>query len=80
MFYIYALKSLKNSKRYIGYTGKNVEKRLNEHNTGCNKYTKNNGPYKIIYTEKYENKSEAIKREKFLKSRQGRKFLDNLGV
>ncbi len=80
MFYIYVLKSLKNSKRYIGYTGKNVEKRLNEHNTGCNKYTKNNGPYKIIYTEKYENKSEAIKREKFLKSGQGRKFLDNLGV
>ncbi len=78
MFTVYILKSLKNSKRYIGYTSKDVETRLKEHNSGCNKYTKNNGPYKIFHTEVYDNKTEAMRREKFLKSGQGRKYLDNL--
>jgi len=78
MFSVYVLKSLKNSKRYIGYTGKNIELRLNEHNSGCNKYTRHNDPYKLIYKEIYNYKTEAIKRERFLKSGQGRKILDNM--
>ncbi len=32
----------------------------------------------LIYTEAYQTKTEAIKREKFLKSGQGRKFLDKI--
>lgn len=78
MFIVYTLKSLKNGKRYVGYTAKSEFKRLHEHNSGCNKWTKVNRPFNIVYTEKYENKNEAIKREKFLKSDQGRKFLDQL--
>jgi len=76
MFYIYVLKSLKNGKRYVGSTGKEPEIRLSEHNSGSNNWTKVNKPFKLIYKEVYDNKREAIKREKFLKSGQGRKFLD----
>ncbi|MFH1565507.1 MAG: GIY-YIG nuclease family protein [bacterium] len=77
MFIVYILRSLKNNKRYIGYTSKDVFKRLQEHNRGCNKWTRENGPFKIIYFEEYKTKTEAIKREHFLKSGQGRNWLDN---
>ena len=76
MFTVYILKSLKNNKRYVGYTSKDSFQRLAEHNRGCNKWTKHNGPFTIVYTEGYDDKQNAIKREKFLKSGQGRKFLD----
>jgi len=78
MYYVYVLKSLSNNKRYIGYTGKNLLVRLNEHNTGSNKWTRENSPFVMIYNEEYKTKNGAIKREKFLKSGQGRKFLDNI--
>lgn len=80
MFFVYVLKSHKNSKRYIGYTSKTPEERLKEHNSGTNKFTSNNGPFSIIYTEVYKTKIEAIKREKFLKSGKGREFLDNINT
>jgi putative endonuclease len=76
MFRVYVLRSLKNKKRYIGQTSKDVFNRLLEHNRNCNKWTKENGPFKLIYFEEYESRKEAIKREHFLKSGQGRKWLD----
>ncbi|MCD4762161.1 GIY-YIG nuclease family protein [bacterium] len=76
MSIVYVLRSLKNNKRYVGHTSKDAFTRLKEHNRGCNKWTKQNGPFEIIYTEKYNTKTEAIKREHFLKSGQGRKWLD----
>ncbi|MBU1164636.1 GIY-YIG nuclease family protein [Patescibacteria group bacterium] len=78
MFTVYVLISLKNHKRYIGYTSKDETERLKDHNFGSNKWTRSNKPFKIIYTEKFNNKTEAIKREKFLKSGQGRKYLDKI--
>ena len=79
MFNVYVLRSLSNKKRYVGCTSKDVEIRLKEHNTGSNKYTRQNGPFEIIYTEEYPDKTEALQRERFLKSGQGRKFLDTMG-
>lgn len=76
MFTVYVLKSERNGKRYVGYTGKDPGVRLSEHNTGSNKYTRQNSPFVLLYTECYKEKIEAMKREKFLKSGQGRKFLD----
>jgi putative endonuclease len=78
MYTVYVLKSLRNDKRYVGYTSKTVEVRLKEHNSGSNKFTSQNGPFTLIYTEDYETKTDAIRREKFLKSGKGRKFLDSL--
>jgi putative endonuclease len=78
MYYIYVLRSLRNSKRYIGFTTKQPKERLEEHNFGGNKWTRGNKPFKLIYQESFANKTEAIKREKFLKSGQGRKYLDSI--
>ncbi|OGN04418.1 MAG: hypothetical protein A2831_00950 [Candidatus Yanofskybacteria bacterium RIFCSPHIGHO2_01_FULL_44_17] len=76
MFYTYVLKSTKNGKRYIGQTSKDVSHRLNEHNIGSNAWTRINGPFFIVHFEEYPSRTEAIKREHFLKSGQGRKWLD----
>ena len=76
MFYVYVLKSLKNRKRYIGYTSKDPEERLKDHNLGSNNWTRINKPFELVYSEQYDNKTNVIKRENFLKSGQGRKFLD----
>ena len=75
MFTVYVLYSEKYNKIYIGYTS-NIEQRFLSHNelskTG---YTVKYRPWKIIYTEKFENKKEAIQREKQLKSSRGRNFI-----
>ncbi|OGN08748.1 MAG: hypothetical protein A3J46_03245 [Candidatus Yanofskybacteria bacterium RIFCSPHIGHO2_02_FULL_41_11] len=76
MFYTYVLKSTKNSKRYIGQTSKDVFDRLHEHNIGSNRWTRTNGPFIMVHFEEYASRREAIIREHFLKSGQGRKWLD----
>jgi len=78
MFIVYILKSLKNAKRHVGYTSKSAVKRLHEHNTGSNKFTSRNGPFILLYQEEWQNKTEAIRRERFLKSGKGRECIDNL--
>jgi putative endonuclease len=77
MFYIYVLKSLKYGNRYVGST-ENINKRLMEHNNGKCRYTSGRQPWKLIYFENFGTRNEVLLREKFLKSGQGRKFLDSI--
>jgi len=69
------LQSLKNSKSYVGFTSEIPEMRLYEHNIGSNKWTGENGPFKLKYYESFCCKKEAIHRERFLKSGVGRKLV-----
>jgi putative endonuclease len=78
MYYTYVLKSSRNGKRYVGHTAKDPQIRLNEHNRGSNRFTKGNGPFAIVHIESYDSKTEARKRELFLKSGVGRQFLDKI--
>ncbi len=75
MYFVYVLYSDKLNKRYVGSTS-DIDKRLIEHNSGKSKFTKGGIPWKLIYSEKYETNSDARKRELFLKTSVGRKFLD----
>ncbi|MFA6411037.1 MAG: GIY-YIG nuclease family protein [Candidatus Buchananbacteria bacterium] len=79
MFYVYVLKSLFYNNRYVGSTN-NVVKRIEEHNAGKCRYTSGRRPWKLLYQEQHDSRSNAMIREKFLKSGQGRKFLDHLGL
>jgi len=74
MFTVYVLQSLTTGKLYTGQTD-NFQRRLDEHNLGFSTYTKGRGPWKCIYSEIYSTRSEAMGREKFLKSGQGREWL-----
>jgi len=75
MYYNYILLSKKDNKRYIGYT-KDLKRRLKEHNDGKNKSTKFRKPLTLIYYEACLNEKDAIKREKYLKSQWGNKYIN----
>jgi putative endonuclease len=77
MFYVYVLYSKSLSKRYVG-SSSDINKRLIEHNSGKSKFTKGGIPWRLIYSEQFDTNSEARKREIFLKSGNGRKFLDSI--
>ena len=77
MYYVYVLESEATGRRYIGST-ENINERLKNHNSGKVRSTKAYRPYKIVYVEELETKTEARKREIFLKSGVGRKQLNNL--
>ncbi len=70
LYYVYILESLKNGRHYVGSTG-NLLRRLTEHNEGKVKSTKPFTPWKIIYTEEYSSKTEALRRERKIKSYKG---------
>jgi putative endonuclease len=66
MDYVYILKC-SDGTLYTGYTN-NLEKRINVHNSGKGaKYTRGRLPVELIYFEKYDSKSEAMKREYYIK-------------
>ncbi len=78
MYSVYVLRSLRNGKRYVGYTGQDVRKRLGQHNRGQNRWANQNRPFELLHVEEYDDKKEAQQREKFLKTGAGRKELDEL--
>lgn len=73
-FYTYVLESLKDGKRYIGYTN-NLKKRIKEHNERLAFSTRPRLPLKLIYFEGCLNQEDAKRRERYLKGTQGRRFL-----
>jgi putative endonuclease len=75
MYIVYVLQD-NNNKYYKGMTD-NIERRLKEHRRGKTKSTKNMSDLRIVYTERLETRIEARKREKYLKSAAGRRFLKN---
>jgi putative endonuclease len=77
MCFVYVLWSNKLEKRYFGSTD-NVPKRFKEHNHGYSKFTKGGFPWNLIHEEEFSSKYEALKREKFLKTGQGRSWLDKI--
>jgi putative endonuclease len=66
-FSVYVLRSRKDGSFYIGQTN-NIEKRIEKHNIGLVKTTKNRTPFDIVYTESYNRRREAMLRERYLKS------------
>ena len=61
MYYVYVIQSDKDKSTYIGHTG-DLYKRLIEHNQGKTRSTKSKIPYRLVYFEEFESKTEAIKK------------------
>lgn len=76
MFYTYILKSKKSGKLYTGYTS-DLRKRFREHNDKKSVYTKNTGPYELIYYEACIEKEDATNREIYLKSGRGKRYINS---
>lgn len=76
MYYIYVLQSEKDNNFYVGYTA-NLKEQIKEHNKGRVESTKKRIPLKIIYYEACLEKQDALKREKYLKSNYGKRYIKN---
>ena len=76
MYYTYVLLSLKDGQFYTGYTS-DLRKRLAEHNNGESKSTMHRRPLILIYFEGCLDIRDAIRREKYLKSGNGKIYLNN---
>ena len=76
MYYIYILQSLKDKQFYVGYTI-DLKSRIDKHNKGLVPSTKNRLPFKLLYYEACMNKDDAIKREKYLKTSWGKRYIKN---
>jgi len=72
-YYVYVLE-LCDGRKYIGQTN-NLERRIEEHRSGRSRFTRKYGVKRILYSESYTTRSEAMHREKYLKSSTGRAWL-----
>lgn len=75
-YYVYVLLSKVDGLFYTGYT-KDIANRLSEHNAGRVQSTKYRIPFILIYWEGCLNQQDATRREKYLKSGNGKLYLKN---
>ncbi len=74
MYFVYVLYSHSLQKKYVGHTS-DLNKRLAHHNAGLNRWSKRGIPWQLVYSEQFFTKSEACKRELYLKTGKGREEL-----
>ena len=77
MFFVYILKSVPTGRFYIGYSD-SPKRRLSEHNSGKVKSTRPYRPWMKVYQESLSTEILAVQREKELKSKKSRPYLERL--
>ncbi len=77
MFIVYILYSKSLDRYYTGHTA-NIQDRLLRHNNGRSKATKTGAPWVIVYTEMFNTKSIAYKRELDIKAKKSRSYIEML--
>ena len=73
-YYVYVLQSEKDHKFYIGFTN-DIKTRVEEHNRGEVLQTKNRLPLKLVYWEGCLNQKDAARRERYLKTTWGKRYI-----
>jgi putative endonuclease len=75
-YFVYLLRSLKDGNFYTGFT-RDLNKRIKEHDDGNVLSTKNRRPLILVYFECSLNQKDATRREKYLKTAWGKRYLKN---
>ena len=78
MFFLYILYSKLKDQYYVGCTGDVLEKRIRRHNSNHKGFTGGIGDWLLVYSEKFDDKSQAIKREKQIKKWKSSKMIEGL--
>ena len=76
-FCTYILFSEKLNKFYIGSTN-DIDRRLDDHNRGKSPFTKTGMPWILVYKETFQTRSEALKREKYIKNQKSTIYIKSL--
>jgi len=74
MFYTYVLQSESDGNFYVGHTN-DLKLRFEKHTKGEVESTRDRRPLKLIYYEACLKQEDALHREKYLKTFNGRRFL-----
>jgi putative endonuclease len=75
MFYVYLLENIEDKTWYTGFSS-NLKQRIKDHYSGKGgRHTRLKPNWKLIYYEAYLDRTDALGREKFLKSGSGKSFL-----
>ena len=77
VFHAYVRQSDKTGRRYTG-SCEDLEERLRRHNAGETASTKHGVPWRVVYTESFATRAEAVRRERELKTGRGRDELRRL--
>ncbi len=81
MHYVYCIFNKQSNKIYVGQTN-NLTRRLEKHNYKIQNKghftAKFSGQWDLVYKEEFKSRSDAIVREKQLKSHRGREFLKSI--
>ena len=77
MWYTYIIYSYIIDHYYIGYS-EDIDKRLAHHLSGTSRFTSRANDWKIVYSEQFATKTEAIKREREIKRMKSRKYIESL--
>ena len=77
MWYVYIIYSETIDSYYIGYTA-NIPRRMERHNQGWGRFTRSGIPWKLVYFEPYWTKQEAVQREREIKSKKSRRYIEQL--
>ena len=78
-YFVYIIRSDRKESLYKGQT-ESLDKRLAQHNAGKVKSTKSGVPWRIVYTEAFKTREEALAREKYFKTAAGRRFIKKLNI
>ncbi len=70
MFYVYMVRSTKDGRLYTGTTA-DLQRRLGEHNRGNTRSLRGRLPVRLVYSEEYETRAEALARERYFKTPEG---------
>jgi putative endonuclease len=76
-FFVYIIYSRQLNKFYVGYTG-NVLIRLQQHNAGLSSFTAKANDWVIVYSESFTTRENAMKRERDIKKKKSRKYIESL--
>jgi len=77
VFSVYILKSSVTDKYYIGQTS-DIDRRLSYHNSGYSKSTKAGIPWKLVYSENFDTRQQAMNREAELKKYKSRIMIEKI--
>jgi len=77
MFTVYIIYSKKLDRYYVGYTN-DLQRRLSEHNRIKRKFTDTGIPWSVVYTEVFNSRMDAIKRERFIKAKKSKQLIIDL--
>ncbi|MBI1983831.1 MAG: GIY-YIG nuclease family protein [Acidobacteria bacterium] len=76
-FSLYILRSTSTGKFYVGHS-EHPARRVTEHNYNRSAWTRNRGPWELVYTEKFATRWEASRRERTVKKMKSHAWIEEL--